>query len=116
MSDDPMQQLFEAGAIPSNPFESNSRYRRVALGVYQRQGDAEGMPYVLRRFIPRWRSNGVIVQHTVEAVDRPDSVAAKYLGDPGLYWRVADANGVTDPFELTDTVGVVIAVPESAGV
>ena len=34
--------------------------------------------------------------------DRRDLLAARHLGDPELWWRLADANGVVDPRELTD--------------
>ena len=36
--------------------------------------------------------------------DRIDNLAAKYLGDPMLYWMICDANGVTDP-GLADGTG-----------
>ena len=37
------------------------------------------------------------------------------LGDPELYWRIADANVVTDPFELTDTPGDRVQIPRPSG-
>jgi hypothetical protein len=43
--------------------------------------------------------------------DRPDLIAATYLGDALLYWRIADHNAVVDPNELTDTLGRRIAIP-----
>ena len=39
------------------------------------------------------------------------ALAQRTLGEPLLYWRVADANAVTDPFELTDTPGVSVTIP-----
>jgi hypothetical protein len=32
-----------------------------------------------------------------------------------LYWRVADANAVIDPHELTDTLGRRIVIPQVSG-
>ena len=49
------------------------------------------------------------------AQDRPDLLGAKYLGDPLLYWRIADANAVVDPNELTDTLGRRVDIPLPPG-
>ena len=45
--------------------------------------------------------------------ERVDHLAAKYLGDPGLFWRLCDANGVINPQDL-ESVGrrVRISLPE----
>ena len=44
---------------------------------------------------------------------RLDQITAKYLSDPTEFWRVADANELLRPEELTDEVGrrIVIAMP-----
>ena len=41
-------------------------------------------------------------------------LAAGYLGDAELYWRLADANGAMRPRDLTETAGarVRITLPE----
>jgi hypothetical protein len=70
---------------------------------------------VLRRFIPQRRDIPVAAEHIVAGGERPELVAAQALGDAELYWRVADANAVTDPFELTDTLGRRIALPLPTG-
>jgi hypothetical protein len=49
------------------------------------------------------------------ALDRPDLLGAKHLGDPLLYWRIADANAVVDPNELTDTLGRRVDIPLPPG-
>jgi hypothetical protein len=113
---DPVQLLIEAGAIPSNPFASNSRYRDVALGRYQCDANDPGVPYVLRRFIPQRHDIAIAFEHIVQSGERPDLLGAKAYGDAELYWRVADANAVTDPFELTDTLGLRVAIPVAPGV
>lgn len=115
MTTDPVQLLIEAGAIPLNPFASNSRYSGVALGRYARDASDPGAPYVLRRFIPQRRDIAVTVVHIVNSGERPDLLAAQILGDAELYWRLADANAVTDPFELTDTLGRHLAIPPPTG-
>ena len=112
---DPVQLLIEAGAIPSTPFVPQSRYYGVPLAlVHQRPGDP-GTPYVRRRFIPAPQTIATSSQHIVGAQERPDTLGAAYLGDPLLYWRVADANAVVDPNELTDTLGRRVAIPQPPG-
>ena len=112
---DPVQLLIDSGAIPSTPFAPQSRYYGVALALYQRRPDEPGQAYVLRRFIPSPGTLNVAGRHTVAAQDRPDSLGAKYLADPLLYWRIADANAVVDPNELTDTLGRRIDIPLPPG-
>jgi hypothetical protein len=115
MSDDPVQRLIDAGAIPSAPFAANSRYQGVRIALYSSTAMSQPTPYVLRRFIPQRRDIGIAATRIVTGGERPDGVGAQTLGDPELYWRVADANIVTDPFELTDTPGRRIAIPLPPG-
>jgi len=114
MASDPVQALLDAGAISSTPFESNSRYFGIALGFQSASGDRP-IAYVLRRFIPQMRDINIIAEHIVQGGERPDLLAAQRLGDPELYWRIADANAVTDPFQLTDTIGLRVKIPAPAG-
>ena len=112
---DPIQALIDAGAIPSTPFVPQSRYNGVPLAVLQRHPEDPRQVYVKRRFIPSPSAITVAVWHTVQALDRPDLLGAKYLGDPLLYWRIADANAVVDPNELTDTLAGRVAIPLPPG-
>ena len=98
---DPIQALIDAGAIPSSPFAPDSRYYGTAFGLYQRSTGDRGAAYVLRRFIPQARDIPAVQEHIVHAE---------------LYWRIADANAVTDPFELTNTLGARIAISRPPGV
>jgi hypothetical protein len=115
MTTDPIQLLIDAGAIPAHPFASNSRYYGVALGRFAHDASDPGVAYVLRRFIPQLRDIAAAAEHVVNSGERPDLLAALTLGDPELYWRVADANAVTDPFELTDTPGARVRIPLPPG-
>jgi hypothetical protein len=115
MATDPVQALIDAGAIPTSPFAANSRYARVAFGLYRRGTAGPDIAYVLRRFIPQQRDIPAMFEHIVGSGERPDLVAAQASGDPELYWRVADANAVTDPFELTDTLAARIIIPTAPG-
>jgi len=57
----------------------------------------------------------IAAQPLVTSGERPDSLAARYLADPLLYWRIADANAVVDPNELTDTIGRRVDIPLPPG-
>lgn len=112
---DPIQMLIDAGAIPSSPFDDSSRYSGVPLAVYQaRPGDPQRV-YVRRRFIADPSRVAVAARHVVAGMERPDLLGAKYLGDALLYWRIADANAVLDPHELTDTPGRRLRIPVVGG-
>jgi hypothetical protein len=116
MTTDPVQALIDAGAIPTNPFAPDSRYHGVAFGLYQRDARDTGVAYVLRRFIPQQRDIPVAIEHIVQSGERSDLLAAQAFVDAELYWRIADANAVTDPFELTDTLGARVKIPGPPGV
>ena len=47
----------------------------------------------------------LLYEYRVVEGDRRDLIAAAHLGDPELWWRLADANGVLDPDDLTAFVG-----------
>src|SRR5215213_11967679 len=111
MTTDPVQLLIDAGAISTDPFGPNSRYRGVAQGMFVREASDPGVRYVLRRFIPQRRDIPIVAEHIVRGGERPDLLAAQTLGDVELYWRIADANAVIDPNELTDTPGARVRIP-----
>jgi hypothetical protein len=116
---DPVQMLIDAGAIPTSPFGPTSRYAKVALARYTfpgaEAGDETSVSYVLRRFVPQGRDIPLAARHLVRANDRADNLAAAYLGDPQLNWRIADANLATDMLQLTATPGLRIAIPLPPG-
>lgn len=115
MTTDPIQALIDAGAIPSDPFQADSRYYGTALGLYQPDPALPGRAYVLRRFIPQERDIALLYFHIVKALERPDTLAAEAYGDAELYWRIADGNAVTDPFELTGTLAARVKIPAPPG-
>jgi nucleoid-associated protein YgaU len=65
--------------------------------------------YVRRRFLPLTRAEGL--EYTVTQGDRLDNITARTLGDPEVYWRICDANGVVRPSELTRDAGRVLRIP-----
>lgn len=112
---DPVQLLIDAGAIPVTPFAASSRYANIAIGRHWHSPSDPGVAYVRRRFLPRLRDIPIAAHHTVRHGDRIDVLAAHYLGDPELHWRLADANNVTDMLQLTAIPGDRIAVPLPPG-
>jgi hypothetical protein len=111
MTTDPLQLLINAGAIPSSPFDPTSRYAGVPLALWQPRADVPPRAFVRRRFIAQPTDTAVAAHHLVTSGERPDLLAAQHLGDPLLYWQIADANAVMDPHELTATPGRRITIP-----
>lgn len=110
---DPLKALLDAGVLQTSPFPPNSRYH--GLQVAELAGpDGEPLVYVTRRFVPPPERLAVVQEHTTRQGDRLDNLAAQYLGDPELYWRLCDANGALRPDELVDEAGrrLVIALPD----
>ncbi|HEV7822176.1 MAG TPA: Base plate wedge protein 53 [Burkholderiales bacterium] len=113
---DPVQLLIDAGAIPTTPFGPNSRYANVAIARYEiPDGAGDSVAYVLRRFVPQARDIPIALRYQLQASDRIDLLAAHFLGDAELHWRIADANPATDMLELTTTSGVRISIPLPPG-
>jgi hypothetical protein len=115
---DPVKMLIDAGAIPSSPFGPSSRYASIPVARYTfpaGTGDDATVTYVLRRFIPQARDIPLATRHALRANDRGDLIAAAYLGDAELNWRVADANLATDLISFTSSPGERIAVPLPPG-
>ena len=110
---DPLQALLNAGVLNSSSFPPNSRYYGVAVKTLE-QKNQEPIAYLKRRFVPPPENFSVVQQHTVVQGDRLDNLAAQYLGDAELYWRLCDANRAIRPAELTETPGttLVITLPE----
>jgi hypothetical protein len=108
---DPIQALIDAGAIPSTPFGPESRYHGVALAIFQPGAADPPLVYVRRRLITAPEALEIVARHVVTRLERPDLLAARYLGDPLLYWQIADVNAVLDPMELTDTPGRQVEIP-----
>lgn len=90
-------------------FQHTSRYYQVGEATYTFP-DGTTVSYKLKRNVPPPQP---VIQSlvTVEPRDRPDLIAARTIGDPLLYWRIADANLVSNPFELTASPGRVLSVP-----
>ncbi len=101
-------------ALPITSFAPTSRY--AALEVAKIDIDGETHLYVRRRFLPQPEVLAVLGEHTVVQLERLDHIAARYFGDPELFWRIVDANRTLRPEELTETPGRRLAITLPEGV
>jgi len=94
-------------------FQITSRYYSIEV-VKTETRDGRKIAYLRRRFIPPMDSVELLFEHAVAEGERPDHIAAEYLGDPEQFWRVCDANNAMRPDELTETIGrrLRITLPE----
>ncbi len=99
------------------PFPPTSRYSAVEVTAHT-TASGETVMHLRRRFIAPIDRFQTLEEHTVVEGERPDMLATRFLGDPEQWWRVADANGVLRPEELTDTPGRTVrnTLPEGMGV
>jgi hypothetical protein len=96
-------------------FPPTSRYALTATGSFVR---ADGTPvtYLKRRFVPAPENFALLQWHRVLQGERLDNIAAQYLGDPALFWRLCDANRALRPEELTETIGRLLAITLPEGI
>ncbi len=90
--------------------DHSSRYAGIETAVHVGSDGVEH-PYVRRRFLPSAVGVPLLAEVTVAQGDRLDLIAARTLGVPEVFWRIADANAAMDPVELTDVPGRTLRVP-----
>ena len=91
-------------------FDPTSRYAKLPVLTWTAP-DGRPVVYVSRRFVPRAGTLQRLGETAARSDDRPDLVTARTLGDPTMFWRVADANGVMDAAELVESPGRVLRIP-----
>ena len=94
-----VQALLAQTSLANTLFAANSRYYGLATETYVTPAGAT-IAYVERRFLPDASDFQVIQYHSVVQDERLDNIAAKFLGDPTLFWRLCDANNAMRPGEL----------------
>jgi|HubBroStandDraft_4_1064222.scaffolds.fasta_scaffold2011429_1 hypothetical protein len=87
-----------------------SRYYRNGRAIYLAK-DGTPIPYLKRRLLPQSDSIDAMAVVTVTGGLRPDLLSARLQGDPLQFWRIADANDVMNPFELTALAGRQLRIP-----
>lgn len=107
--------LIQSAAGNGATANANSRYYGAAT---ESVNLADGTPviYLARRILPQPGIYTSLQNYVVVDGDRLDNLAAKFLGDPTLYWMICDANGATDPNELTAQAGRTILIPVASGI
>jgi hypothetical protein len=110
---DPLQALFQTSSLGTTLFPPTSRYHGIAIARLDRP-DGTAVVYLRRRFVPQPDRFVVLQEHGVVEGDRLDNLAASYLGDPGQFWRICDANAAMRPEELIEALGrrLRITLPE----
>jgi nucleoid-associated protein YgaU len=113
----PLQTLIQMGVVPAVNFPTDSRYYGSSTLMY-RAPNGQTITYLARRFVPQPGAPNfaTVAQYTVKQGDRLDLIAAKYLGDPLIYWLICDANGATRPSDLVATPGTVLQITMPQGV
>ena len=113
----PLQSLLQMGVVPSTSFPTDSRYYNFKTLTYTSPA-GEQISYLARRIVPQPGppNFATFATHAVHQGDRLDLIAAKYLGDPLMFWLICDANGAIEPEELVQTPGTVVNITTPLGV
>jgi len=101
---DPVQAMLGQTSLQKNLFSATSRYFGLETETLTTANGTK-IVYLKRRFLPSPGLFQLLQEHTVTQGDRLDNIAAKFLGDPELFWRIADANGAMRAEELVQTIG-----------
>lgn len=109
-----------ASLVPSpqdatlEPFSDDSRYRGLPL-LHHVDTLGREVVYVARRWVPPPEMFAAAGRYQVRDGDRIDNIAGAQLGNPLLYWRIADANRALAPAELTERIGRWLLITLPAG-
>ena len=113
--DNALAALVKAATGTGAPLNPNSRY--YGNGVEQiTLANGTVVAYLSRRIIPPANIYPQTQNYSVVVGDRLDNLAARYVGDPILFWMIADANTAFNPDEVTSTPGKVIQIPLVSGI
>jgi hypothetical protein len=111
---DPVMAMLAQASLQTTLFAPNSRYYGIVTTAII--VNAQPVTYLLRRFVPPPGAFQLLQEHTVLQGERLDNIAALYLGDPTLFWRLCDANCAMRPWELTQTVGRKLRITMPSGI
>ncbi len=112
---DPVQAMLAQTSLQNTLFAATSRYYGLATETIE-IAPGKTVGYVTRRFLPDPSQFQVLQQHVVGEGERLDNIASQFLGDPALFWRLADANNAMRPEALTETVGATLLITMPLGV
>jgi nucleoid-associated protein YgaU len=113
----PLTAFLQLGLVPPVTFPTDSRYYGFSTLTYTSPAGVS-VSYLARRIIPQpgAPNYATVATHTVVQGDRLDLIAAKYLGDPLLFWLICDANGAMRPGDLVSVQGATISITMPQGV
>ncbi len=109
------QALTAPTSAQATSFPPTSRYFGLATATLN-TADGKTVIYLTRRFLPSADQFALLQLHSVIQGERPDNIAAQYLGDAEAFWRLCDANNVMRPQELTETIGRQLRITLPQGV
>ena len=95
--------------------DPTSRYASLGTETLTRP-DGTDVVYLQRRFVPSPDSLSLIGTYTVTVGDRLDLIANTEIGDPGMWWQIADANRAMWPEDLTARIGRQLRITYPQGV
>jgi hypothetical protein len=113
--DQALASLVTAAAGTGAPTLPSSRYYGSPTVSYMLPDGTQVM-YLARRILPQASIYPLSRSYAVIDGDRLDNLAARFLGDPLLYWMICDANSNMDPDALTAQVGRSIQIPLSSSI
>lgn len=113
--DQALAALITSAAGTGAPTLTSSRYYGTPTLEYTLPNGTKVM-YLARRILPQPGIYQAVQSYVVVDGDRLDNLAARFLGDPLLFWMICDANNNTDPDALTAQVGRSILIPLSSGI
>jgi hypothetical protein len=90
-------------------FDPSSRYYAIGNAEHVTE-TGDRLIYKKRRFLPQRQPRPTDRQAVVRAGERLDTIAARMLGDPLQFWRIADSSSAMNPFDLAEP-GKALEVP-----
>jgi hypothetical protein len=106
-----LQTLLQAGNLPVNNFPVTSRYYRTGTATMD-EPNGRKIIYLRRRMLPSPDRFVLLHEYVVREGDRLDNIAATQIGNPELFWQIADANNAVKPEELTDEIGARLRITQ----
>jgi nucleoid-associated protein YgaU len=94
--------------------DPTSRYAGIPTTEH-RTASGRTVVHLRRRLLPPPDRLTPLARVVVTEGDRLDLIAARTLGDPLQWWRIADANQGLDPADLVATPGRVLWVSTPTG-
>ncbi len=100
--DSALASLIQSAAGTGAPTNTSSRYYGAVVNTMTLP-DGTPFVYLARRILPQPSIYVSVQNHAVVESDRIDNLAARFLGDPLLFWMICDANTASDPDEFNCT-------------